>query len=111
MTHEEYKIVQDFRDALERMLTSASNPGRASAVLSDNTPGSPYHEMVMAKIAVDALLWHRPTVCGLSMRVLSDPKMPADTVHFSCGPKPEQNVTVTGLSFPSDRAPIVTPPE
>jgi hypothetical protein len=98
MTHEEYEIVLNFRNALDRMLTSASNPGRASAVLSDNTPGSSYHEMIMAKIAVDALLWDKPTVGGLSIRVLSDPKMPAGTVHFSCGPRPEQNVIVTGLA-------------
>lgn len=57
MTKEEQDKVLAFRNAVERFLTSASNPGRASAVVHDNTPGSPYHDLVMAKIEVDAMLW------------------------------------------------------
>jgi hypothetical protein len=49
-------LVSRFRNAVDAFLTSASNPGRAAAVLHDNTPGSPYHELVMAKIEVDAML-------------------------------------------------------
>jgi hypothetical protein len=49
-------LVRRFRNAVDAFLTSASNPGRAAAVLHDNTPGSPYHELVMAKIEIDAML-------------------------------------------------------
>jgi len=101
MTQDEQDKVRGFRNAVDRFLTSASNPGRASAVVHDNTPGSPYHDLVMAKIEVDAMLWDR-TIGGLPVRVLVDPKMPPGVVHFSSGPRPEQNVTVTGLTDSAD---------
>lgn len=67
MTKEEHEKVERFRNAVDRFLTSASNPGRAAAVVHDNTPGSPYHDLVLAKIDVDAMLWTLP------VRVLVDP--------------------------------------
>jgi hypothetical protein len=60
MTKDEQSKVKEFRDAVERFLTSASNPGRAAAVIDDNTPGSPYDDLVRAKIEVDAMLWEIP---------------------------------------------------
>jgi hypothetical protein len=57
VTKDEQDKVRAFRDTVDRFLTSASNPGRASAVVSDNTSGSPYHDLVMAKMEVDAMLW------------------------------------------------------
>lgn len=34
---------------------------------------------------------------SVPIHVAVDPKMPAGMMHFSCGPEPEQNVTVIGL--------------
>jgi hypothetical protein len=48
--------VRAFRDAVARFLTSASNPGRAAAVVHDNTPGSPYSDLVLAMMEIDAML-------------------------------------------------------
>jgi len=56
ITRTSKEIVRAFRNAVDRFLTSASNPGRAAAVVHDNTPGSPYHDLVMAKIEIDAVL-------------------------------------------------------
>lgn len=61
MTKDEHAKVQAFRNAVDALLTSASNPGRAAAVINENSPGSPYHDLVMAKIEVDAMLWDQPT--------------------------------------------------
>lgn len=61
MNNDEQDKARAFRNAVERFLTSASNPGRATTVVNDNTPGSPYHDLVMAKIDVDAMLWDAPT--------------------------------------------------
>ncbi len=82
MTPEEHKIIQAYRDAVGRLLTSASNPGRAAAVLSDNTPGSAYDEVVMAGQEVDALLWmmSRPTgVLGVDLAIPA-----SDRTTYSC---------------------------
>lgn len=40
----------------------------------------------------------RVKVGGVRMVVMEDPLMPSDEMRFSCGPKPEQNVRVTGLA-------------
>ena len=79
MTKDEQQKVREFRNAVDRFLTSASNPGRASAVIHDNTPGSPYHELVMAKIEVDALLSDRPSSDAARYRWLK-------THHLQLGP-------------------------
>lgn len=63
MTKDEQDKVRAFRDAVDRFLTSASNPGRASAVIHDNTAGSAYHDLVMAKMEVDAMVCDN-TLCG-----------------------------------------------
>lgn len=65
MTKDEYDKVLKFRNAVDYMMTSASNPGRASAVIHDNSPGSPRSEMILAKMEVDAMLWDKPNcICG-----------------------------------------------
>ena len=92
MTKDEQDKVREFRNAVDRFLTSAGNPGRASAVVHDNTPGSPYHDLVMTKMEVDAMLWELP------FRVVVDPKMRPDEMWLVAGPKPEQRVRVTGLA-------------
>lgn len=60
MTKDEQDKVRAFRNAVDRFLTSASNPGRASAVVSDHATGSPYDDLVMAKIEVDFMLSAAP---------------------------------------------------
>lgn len=40
----------------------------------------------------------RVTIGGVRMLVMVDPLMPKDQVHLSAGPRPEQNVIVTGLA-------------
>jgi hypothetical protein len=56
VTKDEQDRVRVFRDTVGRFLTSASNPGRAAAVIHDNTPGSPYSDLVLAMMEVDAML-------------------------------------------------------
>jgi len=36
-------------------------------------------------------------VGGVPMVVITDPRIPPSTLHFSAGPAREQNVTITGL--------------
>lgn len=91
MTNDEQAKVEAFRNAVDRFLTSAGNPGRASAVVSDNTPGSPYHDLVMAKIEVDALLWPN------TIQVLEIRGMPPDEAWLVAGPNPENVAKVTDL--------------
>lgn len=41
----------------------------------------------------------RVTIGGITMVMMENPLLPAGEVWLSAGPKPEQNVRVTGLSF------------
>jgi hypothetical protein len=44
-------------------------------------------------------------VGGVTMIVMIDPLMPADEIRMSCGPRPEQNVGVTGLAHNTGEPP------
>ena len=61
MTKDEQDKVRTFRNAVDSFLTSASNPGMAAQVVHDNRPGSPYHELVIAKMEIDSMLWDKPS--------------------------------------------------
>lgn len=55
LTKNQLDIVKGYRDAVGRFMTSASNPGGRELAFR-NEPGAPYHEMILAQYAVDALL-------------------------------------------------------